>query len=197
MNKNEENKGEEESYLNGKLLLAMPSIGDARFHHAVIYVCANDENGAMGLVINQAAPGLEFEKILEQFDLKIESDKIKNSDVPIISGGPVEPARGFLLHSDDFEQADTVKMGAFGITGTTDALKDVAIGEGPKEFLFILGYAGWTSGQLEEELRNNAWLVCDADAELLFRTPVEKKWDAALARLGFDSGMLSGQMGSA
>lgn len=186
----------DESYLTGKLLMAMPSIGDPRFHRAVIFICAHDENGAMGLAINQDAPGLEFSKILEQLELDPPSDSAPQ--VPIISGGPVEPARGFLLHSSDFEQDDTIKISkGLGVTGTTDALKDVAEGKGPQEFLFILGYAGWSAGQLEEELRNNAWLVTDADAKIIFHPKLEEKWDMAMEKLGFDPVMLTGETGRA
>ena len=186
----------DESYLTGKLLMAMPSIGDPRFHRAVIFICAHDENGAMGLAINQDAPGLEFSKILEQLELDPPSDSAPQ--VPIISGGPVEPARGFLLHSSDFEQDDTIKISkGLGVTGTTDALKDVAEGKGPQEFLFILGYAGWSAGQLEEELRNNAWLVTDADAKTIFHPKLEEKWDMAMEKLGFDPVMLTGETGRA
>ncbi|MCC7305111.1 MAG: YqgE/AlgH family protein [Alphaproteobacteria bacterium] len=186
-------------YLAGKLLLAMPGMGDPRFHRAVIFMCAHDENGAMGLVINHKLPGMEFKTLLNQ--LKIVSDievDVKNLAVPVMSGGPVEGARGFLLHSAEFRQRDTVKVGkTYGITGTIDALREVARGNGPEHLLFILGYAGWGAGQLEREIQDNAWLTSDPDSEVIFGTVPEKKWEAAVQKLGIDPAMLSGQAGRA
>ncbi|HOO82360.1 MAG TPA: YqgE/AlgH family protein [Alphaproteobacteria bacterium] len=186
-------------YLTGKLLLAMPTIGDPRFHRAVIYLCAHDENGAMGLVINAPVPALKFDDLLKQ--LGIESDieiKAKDLNLPVLNGGPVETARGFLLHSTEFKQDDTVQVDEdFSITGTTDALKAVAKGEGPDQALFILGYAGWTPGQLEAELQQNAWLVSQPDPALIFTDKAEEKWEHAVHKLGFDPALLSGEMGRA
>jgi len=186
-------------YLTGKLLLAMPGMGDLRFHKAVIFVCAHDENGAMGLVINHALPGLEFDQLLNQ--LGIASDiEVKRTDmaVPILSGGPVEAARGFLLHSGEFNQTDTIKIDdRYSVTGTVDALKEVATGKGPDKMLFILGYAGWTIGQLDEEIQSNSWLVVDPDPGIIFEAPPDEKWDMAIAKLGIDPGMLSGEAGRA
>ena len=187
------------SYLVGKLLLAMPAIGDPRFHRAVIYLCAHDKHGAMGLVINSPAPELKFEQLLEQ--LGIESDikvDLKKRDMPVFNGGPVETARGFLLHTNEFKQDDTVQVDdTFSITGTTDALKAVANGKGPDKALFILGYAGWVPGQLETELQQNAWLVADPDPALIFENKSEEKWTHAMQGLGLDLALLSGEMGRA
>lgn len=187
-------------YLNGKLLLAMPQMEDSRFERAVIFVCNHDNNGAMGLVINQVLPHLEFKNLLEQ--LKITSDiKIDFTnflDIPVMSGGPVEQARGFLLHSNDFRRQDTVSVDqTYSVTGTLEALKEVAQGKGPDQMLFILGYAGWEAGQLEAELQQNAWLVVDPDPALIFQAEVGKKWDLAIQKLGFDPAMLSGVAGRA
>ena len=193
------NKDMEASYLNGKLLLAMPAIGDQRFHRSVIYICAHDENGAMGLVINFPAPDLKFENLLDQLGISsdIEID-VKNLDLPILNGGPVEASRGFLLHSNDFKQDDTVPVDeVFSVTGTTDALKAVAKGDGPEKALFILGYAGWTPGQLEQELQQNAWLVVEPDSALIFESKAEDKWERAMNKLGLDPSMLSADIGRA
>lgn len=185
--------------LTGKLLLAMPSIGDPRFHRAVIYICAHDENGAMGLVVNAPVPDVKFQSLLGQ--LGIESDievDAKNLELPVFNGGPVETARGFLLHSNEFKQQDTMQVDeAFSITGTTDALEAVAKGKGPEKALFILGYAGWTPGQLETELQQNAWLVADPDPALIFEGKPQEKWTHAMNKLGLDPAMLSGEMGRA
>lgn len=186
-------------YLVGKLLIAMPNMGDPRFHKAVIFMCAHDKNGAMGLVINHTLPGLEFENLLEQLgitsDIEIKLDALS---LPVMSGGPVEAARGFLLHSNDFEQNDTVKIDdAYYVTGTIDALKAVAEGDGPDQALFILGYAGWSSGQLDQEIQQNAWLVVDPDPDIIFKTVPDEKWTMAAKKLGIDPAMLSGDAGRA
>ena len=184
-------------YLAGKLLLAMPMMGDPRFHRAVIFLCAHDEKGAMGLVVNHTLSGVDFSQLLDQ--LKIISNiqvDLKNLSIPIMSGGPVEGSRGFLLHSSEFRQADTITINpSFSVTGTLDALKAIAKGEGPAHMLFILGYAGWGAGQLEKELQDNSWLVVDPDPDIIFATSPEKKWDVAIQKLGVNPAMLSGVAG--
>lgn len=188
-----------DSYLAGKLLLAMPSMGDPRFHKSVIYLCAHDAQGAMGLVINHVLADVEFKDLLEQ--LKLVSDiKIDRGALgtPVMQGGPVEGARGFLLHTSDFAKPDTVKVdGDISVTGTIDALKDVAQGTGPKDHLFILGYAGWSAGQLDQELQQNAWLTVDADPALVFHDDPSVKWEMAMRKLGIDPLMLSAAAGRA
>jgi putative transcriptional regulator len=185
--------------LGGKLLLAMPSIGDPRFHKAVILICAHDENGAMGLIINHSLPDMKFPELLDQLgissDIKINPAALT---LPVMSGGPVESARGFLLHSSEFQQAGTVQVDEdFSITGTIEALRDFANGNGPEQALFILGYAGWGQGQIEQELQQNAWLVVDPDLSIIFHQKADEKWDMAMNKLGFDPAMLSGQSGRA
>ncbi|GJL85852.1 MAG: UPF0301 protein [Micavibrio sp.] len=192
-------KNDNSAYLTGKLLLAMPAMGDPRFHRAVIFVCAHDENGAMGLVINHTLPGLDFDQLLTQLNITsdIEVD-LKELAVPIMSGGPVEAARGFLLHSGDFNQNDTIKIDdLYSITGTVDALKEVATGNGPDKMLFILGYAGWSAGQLDSEIQQNAWLVVDPDPSIIFHDSPDEKWQMAVKKLGVDPAMLSGEAGRA
>jgi putative transcriptional regulator len=188
------------AYLTGKLLLAMPGMGDPRFHRAVIFMCAHDANGAMGLVINHILPGLDFRQLLEQLSLGGQpvtggpsADRLQ-----VLSGGPVESARGFILHSEDYMQKDTVRIGdQFGVTGTVDALRAIARGDGPKRILFILGYAGWGAGQLDRELQDNAWLVVDPDPKLIFETDPDQKWEMAIRKIGIDPTMLSGVAGRA
>ncbi len=187
---------EKQLYLTGRLLLAMPAMGDPRFHKAVIYMCAHDANGAMGLVINHTLPGVDLGQLLEQ--LNIRQDHGHPPDAPVMSGGPVETARGFVLHSNDFKQADTIKIDDnFSVTGTIDALRAIASGNGPNKMLFILGYAGWSPGQLDKEIQQNAWLVADPDPELIFISSPEEKWTEAIRKLGVDPGMLSGEAGRA
>jgi putative transcriptional regulator len=186
-------------YMAGKLLLAMPSMGDFRFEKSVIYICAHDDQGAMGLVINNPLPDLDFQELLDQ--LKVTSDikiDIEALNVPVMNGGPVEGARGFLLHSSDFSGEDTIQVDSkIHVTGTLDALKEVAKGNGPKERLFILGYAGWTAGQLDQELQQNSWLIVDADPDLVFHEDQNEKWLMALKKLGIDPSMLSATGGRA
>lgn len=187
------------TYLTGQLLLAMPSLADPRFHRAVIYVCSHDAGGAMGLVINHPLPGLEFSDLIGQ--LNIESGakgSLSHLSLPVLSGGPVESARGFLLHSSEFRLPDTVYVDEFfSVTGTVDALKAVAAGKGPRQLLFILGYAGWSAGQLDREMQDNAWLTVPADPALIFHAGAEEKWDMAIGKLGFDPAMLSSAAGRA
>lgn len=188
-----------QNYMTGRLLLAMPGMGDPRFHKAVIYVCAHDENGAMGLMINSVLPGVDLSELLSQLDIDVGSEiKEKSSDMPVLSGGPVETARGFVLHSSDFCQDDTIEINdKVGVTGTIDALKAIASGKGPEQMLFLLGYAGWSKGQLDQEIQQNAWLITDADSELIFAATPEEKWDLAVKKLGVDPAMLSAVAGSA
>lgn len=182
--------------LTGKLLLAMPGMGDPRFSRAVIFVCSHDDQGAMGLIVNFPLLNLSFGQLLEQ--LKITPDATAPIDIPVMSGGPVETARGFMLHTSEFAQPDTIIVNdRFGVSGTLDALKAVASGIGPKEMIFMLGYAGWSAGQLDAELQENSWMIADADHELLFNTPYEDKWDSAMLRMGINPGMLSSVSGHA
>ncbi len=189
----------EDCYLSGKLLLAMPQLGDPRFYKSVIFICSHDENGAMGLVINNTLPDVKFRDLLEQ--LEITSDiqvEIESLSLPVMGGGPVDGARGFLLHSSEFVRKNTVKVNeAYGITGTVDALRDVASGNGPAQKLFILGYAGWEAGQLEAEIRENAWMIVDPDPDLIYHDDPGVKWDMGMAKLGFDPAMLSSEVGNA
>ena len=183
------------SSLTGRILMAMPGMRDPRFSKAVILLCAHDEGGAMGLVINHTLPGIDLSELLEQ--LEVQDHKTVN-DVPVMSGGPVETARGFILHGNDFKQEDTIKIDEkYSVTGTIDALKAVAGGKGPDKMLFILGYAGWDAGQLDEELQQNTWLVTEADEDIIFNATPEEKWHAAVKKIGFDPGMLSSTAGTA
>lgn len=181
--------------LTGRLLIAMPGMGDPRFAKSVILLCAHGEDGAMGLIINKPAPELSFYDLLEQ--LSIEPGAARSQ--PIHFGGPVEGARGFVLHSRDYEgDTATLDVGeAFGMTATLEILRDMAAGTGPSAALVTLGYAGWGPGQLEVELAQNGWLVADAGPELVFGTADDDKWIAAIQTLGIDPIMLSGAAGRA
>ncbi len=174
--------------LTGKLLIAMPGMGDPRFEKSVIVICAHGEDGGMGLIINKPAPEIDLNDLLEQ--LSIEAPEPVRSRV--FFGGPVENSRGFVLHSADYTQDDTTLDvgGLFGMTATLDILRAMAGGEGPDRSLVALGYAGWGPGQLESEIVENGWLVAEADPDLVFAADNAGKWIAAITALGIDPIML-------
>ncbi len=180
-------------FLENKLLLAMPTMGDPRFERSVIYMCSHDASGAMGLVINEALDHLTFEGLMEQLDIEVGSNV---PDIPIHAGGPVEPGRGFVLHSADFVQDSTMIVSqTLALTATVDVLKALAEQTGPLRHLLALGYAGWGAGQLEREIQGNGWMIADADEEILFNTDLELMWPRAMAMLGIDIAMLSTEAG--
>ncbi|KAB7613959.1 YqgE/AlgH family protein [Amylibacter sp. SFDW26] len=183
-------------HLDGKLLIAMPGMGDARFEKSLIYMCAHSEDGAMGLIINKPASDLQFSDLLEQLDIT-PSQSFRPIEVHF--GGPVEHGRGFVLHSKDYvaEESTLDVNDDFGMTATLDILEDISQGNGPDNCLLALGYAGWGPGQLEDEIRANGWLTCDADAKLVFSEDSETKWTAAIESMGIDPRMLSAEGGSA
>lgn len=181
-------------FLTGQLLLAMPGIGDPRFDKAVIAVCMHDERGALGIGIGRLAPRLGFHALLEQFEIAAGACP----DVPVHLGGPVEPQRGFVLHSLDWGGQDTVEVdGRFALTNTIDVLRAIAEGKGPSRWLPALGYAGWGEGQLDEEMTRHGWFTTQATEALLFETPVEERWSEAFKGAGVDPRLLSASAGQA
>jgi putative transcriptional regulator len=187
--------------LKGQFLVAMPSMGDERFQDAVVYLVGHGEEGAMGLVVNQSVEDMRFTDILEELQLGEKEalielpDSVKNRQV--LRGGPVQTSRGFVLHSPDYFRAGNsyVVNDEICLTATLDILKAVAFEESPAESLFALGYCGWSPGQLEDELAGNGWLTVPYSRELLFDLPIERRYDAALARLGITRASLSGTAG--
>jgi putative transcriptional regulator len=192
-----------EGYLDGQLLVAMPVMGDPRFERSVIYLCAHSAEGAMGIMVNRPAGSIDFPQLLMQLNIINKSDQIKlapNAEtMKVLSGGPVDTARGFVLHSSDYFISNaTLKINdGVCLTTTVDILKAIAKGNGPKHAILALGYAGWRPGQLETEIQDNGWLHCDADAELIFGDDVDDKYDRALRKIGIDPGMLSNEAGHA
>ena len=184
------------SSLTGRLLVAMPGIDDDRFRHAVILICTHDDEHAMGLRLDQPAPGVTLSEVLKKLDTPV-SDALAQQAVLI--GGPVERERGFVLHSDDWSNEDvTLSFGdGLAVTGTRDALTAMSEDDGPRRSVLLLGYAGWGEGQLEEELGENVWLTADADPDLIFDSDYATKWSRALAGLGVDAARLSAQSGRA
>jgi putative transcriptional regulator len=182
-------------HLRGKLLLAMPNMGDPRFERAVICMCEHSEKGAMGIVINQPATHIEFPELMEQLNIPIPSNP---ADIGVFTGGPVEPNRGFVLHSADYTQDSSLVISEIlAITATVEILRALAASEGPGNSLLALGYAGWSAGQLENEILANAWLHTEIDSDLVFATEPELKWPLAMAKLGIDVSMLSTAAGHA
>lgn len=182
--------------LLGKLLIAMPDMGDPRFENSVIYICAHSKEGAMGLIVNKPQSKLRFSKLLEQLNISVDGEV---KDVRIHYGGPVETARGFVLHTSDYRsEMGTLDVdGHIGMTATIDVLEDIAKGEGPETSLLALGYAGWGAGQLEGEIMRNGWLTCDPTDAIVFGRANEHKWTAALKVLGVDPLLLSSTAGHA
>ncbi|MDA5095464.1 YqgE/AlgH family protein [Aliiroseovarius sp. KMU-50] len=182
--------------LSGKLLIAMPGIGDSRFDKSVIFVCAHSEEGAMGIIVNKPSDDVKLDDLLEHLD--IEGTDLTLGQM-VYFGGPVEGGRGFILHSEDYVGNDTTLHvdDVFSMTATRDILEDIAQGVGPKQVLAALGYAGWAAGQLEGELQQNAWLTVDADRAIVFSPDHNSKWSAALAKLGVDPLLLSAEGGHA
>ena len=182
-------------YLAGQLLVAMPGMRDPRFQQTVIYLCAHNPDGAMGLVINRALESLSFPDMLEQLGIDVSG---MGERINVHFGGPVESGRGFVLHSQDYLQEATMVVDRdMALTATIDILKAIAFGTGPRQSLLALGYAGWGPGQLDTEIKSNGWLNVAADDELVFGPNLDKKWDQAMSKIGIDPRMLSDQAGHA
>jgi putative transcriptional regulator len=183
--------------LTGKLLIAMPGMGDPRFASAVVFLCAHSPEGAMGLIVNKRMDEVTFSEMLEQLEI---ASPGAVRDVPVCYGGPVELRRGFVLHSSDYSARGEDGLavdGRFSMTATLDILEDIANGRGPKHALLALGYAGWGPGQLEAEIAQNGWLTAEASPDLVFGHRMEGKWEAALKSLGIHPLMLSSEAGHA
>ncbi len=186
-----------DGYLAGRLLVAMPGIGDLRFERAVILVCVHDANHAMGLVVNRPVEGLTLSRVLKQLAVETRGPPLRNLAV---MGGPVETERGFVLHTDDYPVPSTSlhMPGGLVLTATREILLALAARDTtPRCAVMALGYAGWDSGQLEHEIRENVWLTADPDESLLFGDDHEHKWGRALAKIGVSAERLSTQGGLA
>ncbi len=182
------------SSLVGHLLIAMPQMGDERFMRSVIFMCAHNDEGAMGLIINKVIEKPSMADLVDQ--LGIEGKGFDGASVHF--GGPVESGRGFVLHSPDYNETATMVIdGRFGLTASMDVLRAIGRGEGPSRNIFALGYAGWGPGQLDAEIQANGWLHVAADDELIFDRGIDDKWRRAIAKLGVDPSALSGDAGHA
>ena len=181
--------------LRDHFLLAMPSLSEGIFSHSITYICEHGESGAMGIVINQPLD-LSMEEIFEHLQISPRRDY---SDVPVMAGGPVQIDHGFVLHRNNHPNWEACLKVTDEITLTTsrDILRAIADDTGPEEYLIALGYAGWAAGQLENEMAANTWLSCPADEQIIFKTPVDKRWKAAAELIGIDLSLLSSDAGHA
>ncbi len=182
--------------LLGRLLVAMPGIGDPRFEHAVILICAHGPEHAMGLRLDRPAPMVDLKAVLAKLEVPAGE---ATTGVPVLIGGPVDRERGFVLHTDDWAAPDaSLPFGeGLSMTGTREALVAMTDPAGPRRATLLLGYAGWGEGQLEEEIGDNVWLTADADEDIIFDRDHDTKWTRALAGLGVDAARLSSQVGNA
>lgn len=178
-----------------QFLIAMPNMADPNFEGSVIYICEHSERGALGLVINRPTE-LTLASLFDKIDLKLEIAPWK--DTPVFFGGPVQTERGFVLHRPAGSFSSSLSVGDdIALTTSKDVLEAVAQGQGPRKMLVTLGYAGWGAGQLENEIAHNAWLTVGAQSEVIFDTPAEQRFTAALSLLGIDATQLMGQAGHA
>jgi putative transcriptional regulator len=181
--------------LQNHFLIAMPRLGDPNFGESVTYICQHDAAGALGIVINKPS-GVTLAEICSRMDIDVSPGA--DASLPVLSGGPVEPARGFVLHDASQEYEGTVPIDEdIRLTVSRDALEALARGDGPKRVLFALGYAGWGQGQLEAELAANSWLSVRASTKILFETPFQDRWVAAAELIGIDIHGISDYSGRA
>lgn len=182
--------------LTGKMLIAMPGMGDPRFARSIVYMCAHSPEAALGLIVNKPTPEVRFPDLLGQLGIATGPGA---RDIRVHFGGPVEMGRGFVLHSSDFaSEGGTLQVDDdVSLTATLDILEAIARGKGPQSSMLALGYAGWGPGQLESEIASNGWLTCPARKDLLFGRANEHKWTAALKSIGVDPLTLSSAAGRA
>ncbi|MGA9422565.1 MAG: YqgE/AlgH family protein [Rhodanobacteraceae bacterium] len=181
--------------LSNQLLIAMPALRDPNFARGVTLLCQHGEGGAMGLLINRVSE-YRLGDVLAQMNLR--SERAEVSDAPVLIGGPVQPERGFVLHSPQGEWESTFSISeAVSITTSRDILVAIAAGNGPPRAVVALGYSGWNPGQLEQELRDNTWLTAPVTDQILFETPLEYRWEAAAALLGVNLTSLASHVGHA
>jgi putative transcriptional regulator len=179
--------------LKDHFLIAMPTLKDSSFEHSITYICSHDDNGAMGIVLNQSTD-LNLHEVLEQLEI----EGIHGHDHSVLLGGPVHQDHGFILHSEKGDWRSTLSVtNDIHVSTSTDILTSLAQGNGPKQYKVALGYAGWEAGQLEQELLDNSWITVEANTDIIFNTPEDEMYQAALKLLGIDEGFLSSDAGHA
>ncbi len=177
-------------------LIAMPDMEDSRFSETVTYIVKHDEDGAVGLVVNKPLE-LTLTQLLQEIRLPL-LKPLEDPETPVLFGGPVSTEAGFVLHRDKGSWNSSLEIeGGLCVTSSRDILDAISQGKGPTEFLVVLGYAGWSAGQLEKEMAENSWLMCPADEVLLFGLPFELRWQAAAQKIGVNLNLLTGQVGHA
>lgn len=180
--------------LRNHFLIAMPGLQDPLFNQSLTYICDHSAEGAMGLLINRPMDIL-LSDVFEQMDIVY---KAESGRLPILAGGPVSTERGFVLHQTGGQWQSTIEVGPdISLTASRDIVSALATGTGPGNALFVLGYAGWGAGQLEEEILQNSWLTIPADSDIIFNTPVEQRWVRAAQRLGVDINLIASVAGHA
>jgi len=179
-----------------QLLVAMPGMVSGSLADTVIFICEHNDQGALGVVINRPTD-MTVGDLLERIDLELSLEIGLTQNAPVFFGGPVQTDRGFVLHSPARAYNSSINLGEIALTTSRDVLQEVAEGKGPDDLLITLGYAGWGPGQLEEEMSQNAWLHVQANHDILFATPADERYGAALAQLGIDPIMLTGHAGRA
>ena len=181
--------------LTNNFIIAMPSLVDDNFNHTVTYICEHNENGSFGIVINRITD-VTLDEVIHQ--MNIETSEPIAREKHIYHGGPVQQERGFILHCPLGEWSSSLKINdQIALTTSRDILEAIAHDEGPEKSIIALGYAGWSPGQLEQELANNTWLNCPADEQIIFDIPAEKRWQSAADLLGIDLQLLSNDTGHA
>lgn len=179
----------------GHFLIAMPSLNDGFFNHAVTYICEHNETGSFGIIINQETT-ITMQQIAEE--MKIETGEGYDRNQSVYIGGPVDQGRGFILHHPTGNWQSSLKVNdSVALTTSKDILKAIVNNQGPENCIVALGYAGWAAGQLDDEMANNSWLTCPADEQIIFNTPAEERWKAAAKLIGVDLSLLSSDAGHA
>ncbi|MEE2704579.1 MAG: YqgE/AlgH family protein [Pseudomonadota bacterium] len=195
MSNNFKKKVSKSSFLTGKILIASPSMLDPRFDKSVIYICEHSLNGAMGIIINQPIKEIQLNEIFSQMNIKSIG---KNFNRDVYFGGPVETTRGFILHSSDYQMPETIHLdNEVSLSSSTEILQSIAKGKGPENYFMAFGYAGWSSGQLDEEIKDNSWLHTEADNKMLWHYENKEKWNKALYKIGIKPGSLINESGRA
>lgn len=182
------------TYLNNQFLIAMPGLADPNFFHTVTYLCQHNAEGALGIVINRPT-GMKLRDIFEQMGINSELEAVL--ETPVFAGGPVQQERGFVIHGPCEQHWDSSITTSENITLTSsrDILEAIATGKGPHEYLIALGYAGWSGGQLEKEIIENAWLNTPCGEAIIYHTPINQRWNAAASQLGIDINRLTSPAG--
>jgi putative transcriptional regulator len=199
--KNMPGSGSPAASLVGRFLVAAPSMPDGQFKKSVVFICKHDDDGALGIIVNNKVEDLPLGQVYKQLGIEVPEQVAER---PVLFGGPVQTSRGLVLHSADYMREETLLIeGGMALTASQEILKDMAGGSGPKQAWLALGHSGWAPGQLDREMQDNAWLVVDGDASLVFDADFSAKWQRALDRLGggvtgrFDPASFSHQTGRA